>query len=351
LLGAALLAAPACVLPAYEEVDAQGDSIRAEGGMPAVLSEAGACGLSHMLEPECDACIRQNCCELAEECGEGTECGEDLLEPITPLADFSEDFDPLLGCMQRECQRECQVNWGCVGDYEWPEPEESYGFEVRVIDYAAEPSQPIAEVDVQACIEVDAACDSGRVDAVVTDDDGKAALEVPSDFDGFFTFSGGGYLDTTVKWSEPVYRATDWTHYELQESAVEALALITGVHQSSDDEFEPGTGHFIFRVQSCLPLRYTSSGGFPSSEVAGVRVEFEPSDGASQVFYTTESGGVSTTLDASTADGLGGAFNVPARNITARAIDVESGDVVAEGLVHVREGTIGYVYFLPESRR
>jgi hypothetical protein len=98
-----------CVLPSFEKI---------EIGEAQLWGET--CGLSERLPQPCDVCIRDRCCDLAVACGEGTDCGADLLEPITPVAEFSAEFEPLLGCLQAECARECQVHWGCVGDYGWP---------------------------------------------------------------------------------------------------------------------------------------------------------------------------------------------------------------------------------------
>lgn len=344
------LALCGCLLPSYEKVDALDGAGDSDGEVVSALGTEGACGLSYMLPSECDLCIRQNCCELASECGQGTECGQDVLEQISPVADFTTDFDPLLGCMQRDCQQECDVNWGCLGEYEWPAPEDDYSFDVKVVDFAAMLDAPLPDVEIAACESVDPSCNSGRLDSGVSGEDGVVNLTVPADFEGFFSFSGGGYLDTTVQWTEPVHRLGDFTHYELTQDALDALALITGVHTSADDEFDPAAGHLIFRAQNCLPLRFLDRDEPPMAEVAGVAVDFEPNQGASQVFYTTDSGGVSVTQIATSTDAAGGAFNVPARNVSVRGIDLESGQVVSEGLVHVRPGAIGFSYLVPKSR-
>ena len=346
------LALPGCALPDFEKVDAlEPDPNREMDSGPPVDDRGPGCGRSAELPVACDDCIRMHCCDLAEACGEGTECGEDLLEPITPVADFSLEFDPLLACMQRRCDAECEVNWGCVDNYEWPEPPESVDLAVQVVDYAATVDAALEDVTVQACEAVDPSCDTGRRSEGITDAEGNVVLPgVPGNFDGFYSFSGAGYMDATVQWSEPIHRVTGFTQYQLTPSAVKALALITGVHQSADDMFEPGRGHLIFRVQGCLPMRYLSGGELPLAETAGAHVSFEPSDGATQVFYTEESGGVSVNLDATTIDALGGAFNVAPRNLTVTAVDVATDREVARGTVRVRAGAIGYMYLVARSQ-
>ncbi|MFI5309188.1 MAG: hypothetical protein ACHQ53_17665, partial [Polyangiales bacterium] len=284
------LALGGCLLPSYRQnppIDAgksaTGKSDAGTAASDAARPKGPACGLSAKLPPACDACVRENCCDLANACGEGTECGKDLLEPITPVADFSTDFDPLLGCMQGMCEQACQVNWGCVDKYRWPTPAQDLNVDVTVIDFAAVPDKPLADVKVQACNAVDPSCGTGLVAEATTGKDGKVTLQVQPSFDGFFDFSGGGYLDSTVQWSEPFYRLTGFKQYQLTSDALAGLAVIVGLHQSADEPFNADAGHLIFRVEGCLPLRYLNADQLPRAEVADVKVSFEPNDGASPI--------------------------------------------------------------------
>jgi hypothetical protein len=342
------------VLPSFEKVrdgGGSGSDVDSGSGQPDAGRRPGGCGPSAELPRSCDDCIREHCCDLAEACGEDAACAEDMLEPITPAADFGAAFDPLLACMQRECDRECEVSWGCTGEYEWPTSESELDFQVKVIDFAAVPDAPLEGVRVQACQGIDPACESGQVDEAVTDAEGLVRLQVQPNFDGFFAFEGADYLPSTVQWSEPIFRKTDFTHYALSPSALTALALITGVHQSAEEMFDPEVGHLIFRVQGCLPMRYLNNPmAPPQAEVADVHIRFEPDDGATQVFYTDENSSVSLTLEATSKDGVGGAFNVPARNVTVHAVDALDDREVARGSVRIRPGALGYVYLVARSR-
>jgi hypothetical protein len=357
----ALLALSGCVLPGYEKIEGDTNaSLRdSDGGRDAGRSEpdagpmlAGeACGLSDRLAPTCDACIRAHCCALAEACGEGTACGEDLLEPITPAADFSTDFDALLGCMQRRCDDACQVNWGCLGDYDWPEAEGGVDLEVQVVDFAQVLDGPLEDVTVQACRAIDPACQSGLVAEAVTNAEGKAVLpNLPPDFNGFYSFSGAGYVHSTTQWNEPVHRLGSFRQYQLTPAVINALAVITGVHQTTDEPFDPGVGHLIFRIQNCLPQRFHDNPQPPIAEAENIAISFAPNDGATQVFYTEPSGGVSVTLEATTLDGVGGAFNLLPRNVTVTAVDTVTQREVARGTIRIPQGGIGFMFLLPPSR-
>jgi hypothetical protein len=353
LIGLIFVAAGAlgagCVLPSFERGEAVDTGGDVDAGRDAGPDAGPACGLSAELPDACDVCIRLHCCELAEQCGAGTACGEDLLEPITPAADFSTDFDPLLGCMQRDCNDECEVDLGCVDDYRWPTLGAETTIPVRVVDFAAEPDLPLVDFTVKACQAVDAACDSGMVDESQTDAEGIAELTLPPSFTGYFDVTGGEYIDSIAQWSEPVHRVGGFTHYMLRPTDIDALAVITGVHATVGEPFAAGTGHLIFRVQGCLPLRYLGTDERPHAELGGLRVDFEPNDFESAIFYTDTSGAVSLTLEESSFDGVGGAFEVPARNLTVTATDVRSGRQIATGNVRVRAGAIGLTYLAPRS--
>ncbi len=340
-----LLCTSGCVLPSFQKVGAGG------GAQDAGAKSGATCGLADQLAPSCTACINQQCCELAKPCGAGTACGADLLKPITPVTQVSTDFDQLLGCMQRQCDTACNVRWGCVGKYAWPVPTSDYSFGVNVIDFAAEPKLPLPGVTVDACQSIDPTCQNGRIAHGVTDAAGSVRLSVPPGFDGFFSFSGAGYTPSTTQWTDPIYRVSDFTQYQLNDLSLAGLAVVAGVHSSIDQPFDPNLGHLIFRVQSCLPVRYLDNPGLPYAEAEDVRVSVSPNPGGSQVVYTDKSGNLTIDLEATTSRGVGGAFSLPARNLSVSAVDTQSGLEVATGTVVVRAGSIAFMYMLPKSTR
>lgn len=335
-----------CVLPAFKKVPGTD-----AGPMTTSTVPGKACGLSDKLPQTCDACIRKSCCDLAKACGSGTACGKDLLKPITPLATLSESFDPLLDCMQQNCDDACHVSWGCVDNYSWTTPQPSYDITVTVDDFAAEPPMPLPGVTVNACQSVDPACKSGKVSGAVTDDKGEAKLTLTSRFEGFFDFSGGGYTSSTAQFSEPLYQVAGFRQYQLTDGAIQFLAVTTGVHKTVDEKFDPSLGHIIFRAQNCLPPRYLDRDNPPHAEAAGVHVSVDPNENASPVFYTDKSGGVSLSQDATSSTGLGGAFGFPAHNLTVTATDAATSRKVATGTVVVRPATIGFIYLVPSSKQ
>ena len=104
-----------------------------------------------------------NCCDAAKACGKGSACGDDMVAMITPSATFSDDFVPLLGCMQEHCDDECGVSWGCIDDYDVAAADDEYQVPVQIVDFAAVPPRLVPDVTTDACRSLDPGCDSGRV--------------------------------------------------------------------------------------------------------------------------------------------------------------------------------------------
>jgi hypothetical protein len=334
-----------CALPSFDKVaDGKTDDSHADGG-----TQGKACGRSDELAPKCDRCIQANCCALAEACGKGTDCGRDLVADITPAAQFSSEFEPLLGCMQENCDEECGVSWGCLEHYDIAAVEDEYDVPVQIVDFAAVPPRPLPDVTTDACRSIDPGCDSGRVARGVSDDAGEVVLSLPAAFDGFFEFSGGGYAPATAQWSEPVYRNAGFPQSLLTEKDVQNLALATGVHESASDAFDPELGHIIFRAHNCLPIAYVHRSAAPHAEASDVQVTIEAADGSSPIFYTDRLGAVAPELEATSSTGIGGAFNFPGRNRTVTAFDARTGRQISKVTAVVRPQTLAFVYLMPNS--
>lgn len=327
-----------CVLPSFDKVSSDDASLEGEG-----------CGMSKRLAPSCDACIRAKCCAEASACTAGTACGDDMLEAITPVAEFSTDFDPVLQCLQTHCQEACSVYWGCVDQYEWPNPRGPLERDIRVVSFGAQ--DPIEGAMVEACSASDptADCATGPISSAVTDMRGVATLSLPPSFSGLYRFEKEGSLPATARWSEPAHQLQGFTQFELTPTFLKAFALRTGVHKSTSDAFDPGLGHMIVRIQSCLPLRYLDSPLRATAE--GVEITFDDLPGASRFFYTEADGEVSVGRDRTSSFGFGGAFNLPPYNVNVTATDLATGAQVASGQAQVVAGGMAFMYLVPRSRR
>jgi hypothetical protein len=172
-------------------------------------------------------------------------------------------------------------------------------------------------------------------------------------FQGYFELSGGGPMPATVQWSQPVYNVVDvFTHQALGPSAVMGLAVASQVHDTPQEMFKSGTGFLIARVQNCLPLRYMETyraGATPIARARDVRFTFTPSTGASRMYYINDQAMLDLTLDRTSIRGYAGAFELLATNVTVTATHANTGKVLATGVLPIREGTIGFMYLLPNT--
>lgn len=332
----------ACVLPSFDKVGKSKVDDDADGG----AMSGQACGRSAELAPKCDRCIQKNCCDAARACGKGTDCGDDMLAKITPAAQFSSEYEPLLACLQEKCDEECGVSWGCLDDYDIAEASDEYEVPVQIIDFAAVPTRTLPDVTTDACRALDPGCNSGRIARGVSDESGGVVLSLPASFDGFFQFSGGGYASATAQWSEPVFRS-GFVQSLLTQEDIARFAVATGVHKDLSETFDPELGHIIFRTHNCLPISYFHRSKPPHAEAADIQVMIEPAEGSSPVFYTDKLGSVAPELEATSATGIGGAFNFPGRNRTVTAFDAKTGRQIAKVTAVVRPQALAFVYLMP----
>ncbi|HKP56276.1 MAG TPA: hypothetical protein VJV78_06140 [Polyangiales bacterium] len=356
-LGLALLlfvsAAVSCVLPDFEKVeDDTNDPSRnkSDSGPDDMLT----CPVELPLGSSCRKCIAANCCDQAKTCA-GDACGADIRLPINPLTQVNDKFDALASCMLQHCDTEdtCNVRWGCVDNYIWPSLKRDHPFSMRVFNYADPREVGLPGVKVRMCESSDPLCaeGSGYVTTGTTDASGNVDFTAPKGFNGYFQLSGGSPAPATVQWSQPVYDVVDsFNHQALTPTAVAGLAVTVGLHTRLDEPFEPNTGHLIARMQNCLPLRYLDS---QDPDRAGrardVTFRFTPNGGATKMYYVNDMATLDTALDRTSWRGYAGAFQVPPTNVTVTAKHAVTGQQLASGTLTIRDGTIGFMYLVPNT--
>jgi len=350
LTGWLVLAAAGCALPDYAKVeDGENPATKKDSGEPS----APSCSMDLVAKGECRSCIAEHCCDQAAACKNGA-CGEGLEFPITPLMSVSEKFDALATCMLENCDTEdtCDVSWGCVGKYRWPASKENHKFNMRVFNYADPREVGIPNIDIKLCESSDPSCsnEGGTVVATsVTDSSGNADFTAPRGLNGYFQLEGGGPAPATVQWNKPVYTVVDtFTHQALQQRAVQQLAVVSGYHSSLEEPFKPGTGFMIARAHNCLPLRYLEA---PNTlgRARDVKISFTPSSGASRVYYINDMAMLDLPLGRTSSRGYAGAFEVLDANVTVTATHADTDKMLATGTITIREGTIGFMYLMPDT--
>jgi hypothetical protein len=342
------LAALGCSMPDFAKVDS---NTLADSGVPAA-EDGGpdgplACQVDLNLGAACKACVAEHCCEQASACADGA-CGPDIRLPISPATRVTEAFDSLMECMQAECDGpdSCDVSWGCVDRYRLPQLEQDHRFEMRVFNFADPDETGLPGVNVRLCEASDPSCmSSDFMSEAQTDDQGIASFVAEPGFSGYFVLNGGGPVPGVLLWNVPVYTIVDrFEHQAFPPGAVDALAVVTRLHSEAGQPFAPNTGHLIMRVQTCLPLRYLDH---VNARAKDVRLTFTPNQGASRVYYVNDLGTVDLQLDATSARGYAGAFEVPVTNVRVTATLARTGKQVATGVIPVRDGSIGYMYLMP----
>lgn len=351
-LCACALAVTSCALPSYSKVEeVENTAKNKDAGSD---EEAPSCTLDIDTSGGCRSCIAKYCCGQASVCKNGS-CGAGLRFPLSPPMHATQKFDDLAQCLLDHCDSPatCDVSWGCVSDYKWPELDEEHTFKMRVFGYADPKETGIPNVNVNMCDTSAPSCTMGEglVDSGMTDKMGNAEFTLATGLNGYFDFEleGGGIAPSTVQWNQPIYNeVATFTHQALSTKSVQDFALASRFHTSPDQPFKAGTGFLIARAQNCLPLRYME-GTNAISRARDVSFRFSPSTGASQVYYINDLSSIDTSLDRTSRRGYAGAFELVAGNVTVTAFHEPSGKMVAQGTIGIREGSIGFMYLVPNT--
>jgi hypothetical protein len=341
-----VLAAPGCTLPAYEKVATGNGPATAPDGGPET-NPVAQCAQNFPAKGACGECIATHCCDEVAACNDGA-CGEDIAFPISPVMSVNEKFDELVSCMQQNCDaaNSCNVSWGCVDKYRWPRLRQDRPFSMRIFNYADVREAGLPGIDVQLCEASDPRCEDGLLSTATTGSDGLAEFIAPRGFNGYFSLSGGKPTPAVVVYSQPVFNLMEvFAHQALLPDSIATLGQVVGWRQDGSKP-APNTGHLLARAQNCLPLRYLDRQE-TWSRGKNVIFNFAPREEASQVYYVNDMAILDPTLKRTTSRGYGGAFEVPAKNISVTATDADSGDVLASGVITIRPNTIGYIYLFP----
>lgn len=333
-------AAVSCLLPGYEVSEDQGVKSSNEIDAGSSVLEASVTGA----DGACAACLASHCSAQRLACGDGCKT---IAMPISPAMDISIDADAMLQCMVEQCDDTCNVRWGCVDKYVWPNLPDAYNVVLRIVDPLS--SQGLKDVSVSACQGADPSCSigGGLSSAGTTDDTGHVTLQLQAGFFGYFLIDPGPeYFPMIAYSSQPMYRiATSFTLNIFQRSWLNVLAKML------QSEVHNDAGHVIFRAQNCLPLRFATSTAAPSAYASGVTVSYSRAGANStRVFYTigglmVDPAASGTTLP---GNGYGGAFNLPAgqTSIVGSHANV---DVINAG-IPLRADAVGFLFLVPNTR-
>jgi hypothetical protein len=330
-----------CVLPDYKIYD---DRI---SGATSTEADAGAVDAGAPMFPgaegQCAECLASQCGEARMECG--SQC-DGLQLPVSPAMTLPDEADPLMKCMVDQCDDVCNIRWGCVGKYDWPEPSKPYTVTLSITDPLT--NQGIADVKATACEGVDPGCaiGGGMSASGTTDADGRVSLQVSSGFYGYFLIdAGSSYYPVVAQFSQPSYRISpNFTINVFQRSWVKVMASMLQA------EVDNSAGQMIFRAQNCLPLHFIGS-NVVNAEAADVSVSYGRKGAkTTKVFYTIGGLGVDpeATETSEQGSGFGGALNLPAgqTSIVGRHDNTD----VINATIPLRADALGILFLVPNAQ-
>jgi hypothetical protein len=335
------VASSSCVLSDFHKVEANiAQPVTAGSVSTKPASDAGLPGASD----ECNACIAAQCAQPLAECG--ADCAGVSL-PITPATPGPDSVVPFLACLKQQCDDTCNVTWGCVKHYKWPEPAAPFTIDLQVSDLASS-AQRLTGASVSACIGSDPGCTpgSGLAAHAVSDSLGHALLTVPRSFVGYFLVKADSddYMPAIGLWSQPAY----WVaHARTQPMVLWTVADVLGA--GTDTTVDRTQSHLVFQVLNCLPLRL-SGNSMANAQADDVKVSYTPpGKNSSQVFYTITGAVIDRTRDSTSSSGgaFGGVFNLPPQLITV--VGQHDGMEVSRASLQMRAGTVGFLFLLPNA--
>jgi len=326
-----------CVLPDYKVEDSPSQS--------PPLSSGRVDGTISFGDATCSSCVMESCGAQHADCGDACK---DLKWPVAPAWSVPDEADPYVRCIATQCESQCNVLWGCVKNYRWPEKDSAYNVTIRVND-ALQESRNLEGATVTACQARDPSCTvgMGQESSGETDANGRVTLALSRDFVGFFIVKkdSDGYVPMIANWSQPAYVVDNTFTLSLFKPVwIQTMAAQVKVTLEKD------VGHVIFKATNCLPLRYIG-GDEINADADGVAVSYTPrSENSSDAVYVQLGlqidPAVKTTSTA--GQGYGGMFNLSAGAVTLSGS--HDGLDVGSGGLSMRANHLGMVFLVPRAR-
>jgi hypothetical protein len=315
--------------------------------------------------PTCVECVRKNCCDAVSDCQADSTCAGGLAVPLTPVANLPDSplLDGALACLQKSCDDECSISFGCEGTgYASAPPRNAEGLYTGSFHFTNFGRAALSSsINVSSCLTAAGFCLAGKDDPA-PNADGTLDLQVRRADAPYFGVSDPSYSPDTAAeqlthepphvlgWSEPIPLLGKRVNVELfNTGAVQFL-----VEKAAKAQWQPDSAHAVFYLHNCLPLKYFAQPNPPYAGIEGVQVTLtgpEGELGEDDVLYRTDGNyvkGTSTTL------GAGGAANVPSGLWSAEttvALAQGAPEHVMSADFQVPEGGVGVVHLFPTSSR
>jgi hypothetical protein len=183
---------------------------------------------------------------------------------------------------------------------------------------------PLPGVSIHACLALDPSCTS-EAGTVQSDNAGVAHLPLLSTFDGVIRVERPDLLVGTVYLGRFVDVDPGYPLPMISAQSAETLGEPYGFTLAEGPD--AGLGHVFVAVYDCN-----------DRHAPGVSFRFEPTAPTTRAFYLDAKTLLSVTDTATDTTGTGGAFNVPAGDVTVTATFAASGEPFRSTKVHVGSG-------------
>jgi len=177
------------------------------------------------------------------------------------------------------------------------------GSDFTVLSYT-----PVSGIALEGCDTLDPSCSEALTPVEVSDDAGQATLTVPGSFNGFFEFTGTGYLPSKLYTGQLLADASAFAPPVAIIGTEQVALLASAVGVPMELNPEAGVGHAFFQVYDCF-----------DRHAAGVAFTLAIDAGPQTVQWYLKNSLPSTTATETDSVGSGGAVNVPAGAVTVTA--------------------------------
>jgi hypothetical protein len=325
--------------------DALADLVACSTGSCGAKCGGGECGELRFGSSDCDACIRENCCDENAACSADSDCAKlDYCDKRCLPAgstkctqaceeQFSGGGDAWAArnaCANSRCADVCTAGhaWSCLDDrrsYELPTQSGTVTLEMSVAEFLS--NTPYVGVTVKACERRQFDCND-PYDTAITDDDGRFSLEVPlsdNGFDGYLDFNGKDIYPALYYFAPPIVAGGPRGHLQLPSQAnLGVLVGLLGI------EADPTTGHLALVAWDCT-----------LAPAPGVSLSLLPDDeGATRYYFRDQAPSVAPTQTGANP-ALGGYANVRANRFVLVQATVAAGSKpITQTQYYIRPGTL-----------
>jgi hypothetical protein len=318
----------------------------------------------------CLTCLQTRCCDEVGDCMGDDACKAVLSSPLSPASDAPESADVALGCMQRSCDAECNVSFGCEGTG-YADNSRNPGGKVtarlQLMDFIASSTPVLSPINMQGCATLTSPCErlNEGAEFATSSPDGAISVSSARPEALLYLTEDPGYDAATANRDDPHYppHAFAWAEPVpslgpvVEEQMFSAIGVNTLTFIAAGAAYSPSDSHVVFYLHNCVPLPYLPRSRGPLAPWAGIpdaQITLVQPDGETvtddRIVYRNER---DYSTGSSSEFGSGGVAQVPSgrwKNASATVTAPDGSEHTLEtGAFMVPEGGVGVVHLFPAS--